>query len=241
MPSYEYAIVTAFTHSPFGGNPALIVFLDKLLDDDSVYANIAATFNQPIACFIAPASVAPKQVTNANVDAGQVVAGLETDSDARFQIRYWAPGHIEAPLCGHGTLATTFALLDRKSFVSSDANFIRYETRQCGEISARRVAAPGAEALAGSENVSGERIEIELPLFTPVPASEEVYRQIKGVVAKAFRKEAVDVKNVLMASESGMDEHAQQLYVVEVAEEENIGEVDFDKQAFVSVSRSTKM
>ena len=28
MPDYEYALVTAFTSSQFGGNPALVVFLD---------------------------------------------------------------------------------------------------------------------------------------------------------------------------------------------------------------------
>ena len=49
--------------------------------------------------------------------------------------------------------------------------------------------------------MSGERIEIELPLFTPVPADAETFLKAKNVAAKAFRKESVEVENVLLASE----------------------------------------
>ena len=137
MPSYEYAIVTAFARSPFGGNPALVVFLDELIEDDNICADIAATLNQPVACFIAPSNESnPKRARGAN---------RFEKGDPLYEIRFWAPGYRETPLCGHGTLATAFALLDRRALVPEDARLIRFNTRLCGEISARRVSVTDAE------------------------------------------------------------------------------------------------
>ncbi|EJC98597.1 Diaminopimelate epimerase-like protein [Fomitiporia mediterranea MF3/22] len=51
----DFSIVNAFSSSVFGGNPAVVLFLDAPLSNDDLYLKIAQNFNQPMACFVFPA------------------------------------------------------------------------------------------------------------------------------------------------------------------------------------------
>ncbi|KAJ6562298.1 hypothetical protein B0H19DRAFT_944151 [Mycena capillaripes] len=92
-----YQIFTAFTSHVFGGNPAAIVFLDKMLPDD-VLQKINNNFNQPIVVYVSP----PKSNTS------------RKEGSAVFGLRWFGPKN-EMHICGHGTLAAAeavFRLLD---------------------------------------------------------------------------------------------------------------------------------
>ncbi|KAH8111893.1 Diaminopimelate epimerase-like protein [Phellopilus nigrolimitatus] len=187
--AYDFAIVNAFTRSPFGGNPAVIVFLDAPLPDVDTYFKVAANFNQPIACFVFPATEAEK--------AGGEIGGAVPEETETFRIR-WFVSEVEAPLCGHGTLATAHALFARPALNTP------------------------------------ERVEIQLPMFDPVPVSETEFQRVKKVVAKAWRKEDVAVKYIGV---SGSLERGSDAYVlIELDASEDLEGTDVDKMAFAETA-----
>ena len=75
----------AFSGKPFGGNPAAVFPLERWLDDATMLA-IASEINLPASAFF---------VSDGN----------------DFQIRWFSPA-AELQLCGHGTLASGYVLLD---------------------------------------------------------------------------------------------------------------------------------
>ncbi|KAJ7604811.1 hypothetical protein DFH06DRAFT_1020646 [Mycena polygramma] len=107
----------AFTTSTSGGNPATIVFLDKMLPDEVLF-KINANFNQPIVVYISR----PKSDT-------QPKSGC-----AVFGLRWFGPRN-EMRICGHGTLTAAhavFRLLDTK------VTTLEFETLS-GTLTAHRV------------------------------------------------------------------------------------------------------
>lgn len=148
MPDFEYALVNAFSRSPFGGNPALIVFLDSdsvsELPSDEVCKEIAATFNQPVACFVSTSATAFHAYYSTQ-NASSEISTTRSRKVLHTHIRSWSPGFVELPICGHGTLAATFALYERLRLSAAAARAtgaapesIDFETHKCGTISARR-------------------------------------------------------------------------------------------------------
>ncbi|KAH8111907.1 Diaminopimelate epimerase-like protein [Phellopilus nigrolimitatus] len=214
--AYDFAIVNAFTHSPFGGNPAVIVFLDAALPDVNTYFKVAANFNQPMACFVFPATEA--EVTGAGPGDG---APEETET---FRIR-WFTGEIEAALCGHGTLAAAHALFARPALVSPNVRLLRFSTTNGRYVYARRVPA--------NENTP-ERVEIQLPMFDPVPVSETEFERVKKVVAKAWRKEDVAVKYIGVSG--GLEKGSEVYVLIELDASEDLEGTDVDKMAFAETA-----
>ncbi|KAI5119778.1 hypothetical protein M0805_009249 [Coniferiporia weirii] len=202
--TYDYAIVNAFTRSPFGGNPAVIFFLDAPLKDDDEYFGITRNFNQPIACFIWPDASAPQEADTAS-----------------FRVRYFVP-ETEPPLCGHGTLAATHALLARPELVPPHVRMLRFATMH-GHVYAKRVPGPvpvpGSEAQAGSEC-----IEIELPAFDVAPVETAESVRLKNVVTRALGKEDAVVNFIGTAS----GESGSELYVLIELGEIDLGAAIFD-------------
>ncbi|MBB5321358.1 PhzF family phenazine biosynthesis protein [Marinobacter oulmenensis] len=82
--------VDAFTSQLFGGNPAAVMPLERWLPDDLLQA-IARENQLAETAFLVP---------------------LENDEDGDFRIRWFTPT-VEAPLCGHATLASAWVLFNK--------------------------------------------------------------------------------------------------------------------------------
>lgn len=79
-------LVAAFTDDPFAGNPAAVVLLDEVRDDEWM-AGIARAMNQSETAFILPRG-------------------------DDFELRWFTPER-EIALCGHATLASAHVLFER--------------------------------------------------------------------------------------------------------------------------------
>ncbi len=113
--------VDAFTQTPFGGNPAGVCVLEQPLEERTMQA-IAGEMNLPATAFFA---------------AGGGEATL----------RWFAPGG-ELELCGHGTLATGYVVLN---VLQRDRSSVRFATRT-GPVEVRR---------------EGERLALDFPAMRP--------------------------------------------------------------------------
>src|ERR1700741_3070674 len=76
----------AFTTRPFAGNPAAVMLMERF-PDDTVLKEIAAENNLSETAFLVP-------------------------EDGDYRLRWFTP-KTEAPLCGHATLASAAALMER--------------------------------------------------------------------------------------------------------------------------------
>ena len=139
-----FSIENAFTDRIEGGNPAVIVRVPSLTGfSDATLQSMAANFNQPITVFIAPR----------DTDASN------PPETATFGIRWFGP-MIEAPLCGHGTLAAA-AVLFRSAKGAQGLTTIRFEA-PTGKVLVARLVEDGrveidldagrTEALVGAED-----------------------------------------------------------------------------------------
>lgn len=89
-------VVEAFSSSPFGGNPAAVVPLERWLSD-TLMQSIAAQNNlSETAFFVA--------------------------TDAGFHIRWFTPTR-EVSLCGHATLASAYVLFEHLGFAGARISF----------------------------------------------------------------------------------------------------------------------
>ena len=89
----KYYIVDAFTHTPFGGNPAGVVLLgqDGAFPSEDLMVRIAAELRYSETAFV------------------------QQNGPAEFTVRYFTP-RAEVDLCGHATIAT-FGTLAREGIV----------------------------------------------------------------------------------------------------------------------------
>jgi len=105
MPSAPFILFAAFTSSPFGGNPAAVVFVD-LDTPDEVLRGLSRNLNQPITAFVSKPS-----------EPGRIV---------HAQIRYVAATGVDIALCGHATLCVTAAIRALPSYDCAEE--VRFET-----------------------------------------------------------------------------------------------------------------
>lgn len=96
-------IVDAFTDKPFSGNPAAVCVMDKWLLDDTMKA-LALENNLSETAFI-------------------------VKEDNNYRLRWFTP-EVEIDLCGHGTLASAFVILN---FYDTAAQTVTFHTRS-GEL-----------------------------------------------------------------------------------------------------------
>ena len=102
--------VDAFASGPFKGNPACVVEPLDAWPDAAWMQTLAAENNQAETAFL-----------------------LKTADPARFGLRWFTPT-VEAPICGHATLASAHVLLAE---LALDAPLITFETL-AGELTVRR-------------------------------------------------------------------------------------------------------
>ncbi len=152
-----FSVENAFTDRLEGGNPAAIVRVPSLTAlPDATLQLIARNFNQPITVFIAP------RETNASDPSGT----------ATFGIRWFTP-ELEAPLCGHGTLAAAAAVLHGAEGARGPTT-IRFEAQSGKFLVARRV--------------EEGRVEIDLDAGRSEALAGAEDAQLRGVLARALGK-----------------------------------------------------
>lgn len=103
-----YYQIDAFTTEVFGGNPAAVIVLEAW-PHDALLTAIAAEHNLSETAFIVP--------------------GAE-----RHELRWFTPS-CEVELCGHGTLASAYVLLECMSGYTAP---LRFATRHAGELGVAR-------------------------------------------------------------------------------------------------------
>jgi PhzF family phenazine biosynthesis protein len=116
--------IDAFAVGPFKGNPACVVEPFETWPDTAWMQALAAENNQAETAFL-----------------------LRTADPARFGLRWFTPA-IEAPLCGHATLASAHALFEE---LGVDAPLLTFDTLS-GELTVRR---------------AGEGLEMDFPADPP--------------------------------------------------------------------------
>ncbi|KAG6846102.1 hypothetical protein H0H87_006466 [Tephrocybe sp. NHM501043] len=116
----RFSLLTAFTNSINGGNPAAIVFTDMNRSVES-FKDIAENFNQPITTFL---SSSPVPTTTENAVA--------------FDARFFTAHRQELPLCGHGSLAASKAIFGDNTFVDEATEVVEFKTLTHGTLSARQ-------------------------------------------------------------------------------------------------------
>ncbi|CAH2042947.1 unnamed protein product [Thlaspi arvense] len=168
----KYAVVDAFTGSPFKGNPAAVCFLEDERDDRWLQA-VAAEFNLSETCYLSR------------------ISDSESNSATtpRFRLRWFTPV-AEVDLCGHATLAAAHFLF---TFGWVNANAIEFLTLS-GVLTAKRV--PDAEestplGLESGEAQDGFTFELDFPV---VPVTEFDSVQVPSVSEALSGASVVDIK-----------------------------------------------
>lgn len=116
----SFSLVAAFSTSPFGGNPAAVIFLDPENTPEKTLAGIARNVNQPMTAFISPSQLS-----------------AENDTIAVYDIRYFAANGVEVSLCGHATLAAAKVLFSQTGMAS--ISMLRFHTPTQGVVAAKKV------------------------------------------------------------------------------------------------------
>ncbi|KAJ3721869.1 hypothetical protein C8R42DRAFT_668654 [Lentinula raphanica] len=158
--SFEYYLVAAFSDRPFGGNPAIVAFLDPTNTPESILCDVASTFKQPMTVFLSEDPCSPAD-----------------EATKRFLVRYFT-AEEETPLCVHATLAAAHVIFRTKRTVEGpEIESLEFVTRTHGVIVARRV---------DSEYSRWMEIEIDAGDVTEVSNSER--ERIVGIMNDAFGK-----------------------------------------------------
>ncbi|THU47456.1 hypothetical protein C4D60_Mb09t15720 [Musa balbisiana] len=155
----RYAVIDAFTGSPFKGNPAAVCLMDSSSPEvevgDEWMQSVASEFNISVTCFVSRAISA-------------VGAGSDGPSNGasppRFSLRWFTPV-AEVKLCGHGTLAAAHFLWTAGLVSSTVIEFVT----KSGILIAKKVIRSnllGAPNVA--QNEAGEKFSIELD-FPVIP------------------------------------------------------------------------
>jgi len=108
------AIIDAFAHAPFTGNPAAVVRLAAEADGHWMQ-QVAGEMNLSETAYVWPCA------------SGQ--------ADADFELRWYTPA-VEVELCGHATLATAHHLWETRQ--TDPDKPIRFHTRYSGVLTCRR-------------------------------------------------------------------------------------------------------
>lgn len=118
--SIPYWHVDAFSDRPFGGNQAAVMVLDEWLDDEQLQA-----------------------IGEENNFAETAFLVADKSGQADWELRWFTPTS-EVALCGHATLASGHAILERDG-----GGGVTFRTRKAGVLEVRR---------------SGDAYELALPL-----------------------------------------------------------------------------
>ncbi|KAH6913609.1 hypothetical protein BKA70DRAFT_726398 [Coprinopsis sp. MPI-PUGE-AT-0042] len=176
-----FALFAAFTSSPFGGNPAAVVFLDPVKTPLNVLQGLAKNFNQPMVAFVRP----PTEESF-------------TDNRVRTTVRYMSHSGDDIALCGHASICAAAAILALPEFQNlSDikVKLVEFETFLGNRTVPVRVLENG-------------QFELGLPLAPPIKPSADERQRIETFVQHAFRNSGREIKIVdVMVGPQGF-EHA---------------------------------
>lgn len=166
--SFSYTVIDAFSSSPFGGNPAAVVFVEddlKQVLTDDLMLKVAAEFNLSETAFVTP-----------------------TSTPGTFGLRWFTPTE-EINLCGHATLASGFALSLRPEL--SDIEMFRFNTMS-GELTTRKLQDGSLEmnfpAIMPHKVPDNEYSEYEEAIRRSIvgssPTIKEIYAEEKYLVVE---------------------------------------------------------
>ncbi|KAJ4472545.1 hypothetical protein C8J55DRAFT_563295 [Lentinula edodes] len=156
--SFEYYLVSAFSNRPFGGNPAVVAFLDPNETSENILAEVAATFKQPMTAFLS---------NEPTFDADATVK--------RFCVRYFT-AEREASLCIHATLAAAKTIF-QTARLGEEVKLLEFVTKTHGVVTARKV----------SDNPESW-IEVELIKGDIAEVADAEKKRITDIVNEAFGK-----------------------------------------------------
>ncbi|KAJ7116078.1 hypothetical protein C8R44DRAFT_794083 [Mycena epipterygia] len=186
MARLQYTVYDAFTSKPFGGNPAAVILLqaDHGLSDAQLQL-IGREFNLSETAFLLPLDDHTADVPH-------------------FSIRWFTP-NLEAPLCGHATLAAACHLHTYHPELKAP---YRFTSRASGVLTVAYDAATGL-------------YELDFPADVPVPAADATAAH--SMAQTWFPQVApADIKAV---SKTGRG------YLVEVADTVDVSAVAHDSTA----------
>ncbi|KAC9177466.1 hypothetical protein R6Q59_020375 [Mikania micrantha] len=163
----KYAVVDAFTDTPFKGNPAAVCWLEDIEKDDKWMQSVAAEFNISETCYLTPI-----------VEHGQ--------ENPRFRLRWFTPV-AEVELCGHATLAASHFLFQSGLVNSSTIEF----STLSGILTAKKI--PDHEVNGSSNGESNASFYIELD-FPVVPVSDYNDLEVSAISEILNGVSIVDVK-----------------------------------------------
>lgn len=159
-PQTPFHLITAFSSSPFGGNPAAVVLLDTNSSPD-LLSKISQNLNQPIITFISPD---PAPSTDPQV--------------LKYLVRYYVGIGKEIPICGHGTLAASKLVFSLPATQAANVHTVQYTTSELSN---------GATLIA--KKLDDGFIQIDLPSTVPGHVSDEEKVRLKTHVDKAFGRD----------------------------------------------------
>lgn len=183
----EFFIVNAFTQETFGGNPAAVCILQENKSDEWMQ-NVAKQMNLPITAF---------------------VSKIEDE----YYLRWFTPT-IEIPICGHGTLATSHILWERRHIEKKQP--IHFNTKsgklksemENGWIQLQFPSAPDKEIIAPNNLVEAlgrkpKYIGKNAMDYIVEVRSEDVVRNIKPNINQISQ---LPVRGVIITSVSDSEE-----------------------------------
>jgi hypothetical protein len=229
MPTFSYVVVNAFTRSPLGGNPAVIVPLppgslapntSTPVLDTSTMISLSKSFAQPIIVFVAAPSP--------DVD------------DGILDIRFFA--HDYAPLiCGHGMFATTKAVCGGllpgvKRTHTGEEVVVRFRTAAGTIVSARAVSSPSSPANKNDdENDDGEFYALELPTNAIEELTGGDKDRVRNTIAKALRQDSSTLGLKFVGRGTGK---VKDYLMVVLDEDEDLEGRDIHIPALVSITNA---
>ena len=208
----SFSLVAAFCASPFGGNPAAVVFLDLKTTPEGTLAGIAKNVHQPMTAFVFPSSLS-----------------AENDTTKVYDIRYFAANGVEVSLCGHATLASAKVLFSQTGMAS--ISVLQFYTRMEGVVAAKR-AEDGRVEIEFPTGTTTELSEEEKSRITPLinkAFGREVVINYLGASGPPYEHGKMRTHLVYPVVEVIII-----ALLIELDEEENLKECRVDVEAFVS-------
>ncbi|TDL21706.1 Diaminopimelate epimerase-like protein [Rickenella mellea] len=195
-----YTVVDAFTKRIFGGGPASVIVLDNDhgITDETLQL-IAREFNFSETAFITPRSA------------------INESASRSFALRWFTPT-MEAPICGHATLASAYVLFSSLQ-IPDNVNVVHFHTL-AGELTCRRL--------------EDGKIELELPAGDTTKADAYIEQKAIDVVRKAVGNQ-VDVKFVGV----GGGESFNMFILIQLDDSFDLQRAEIDPSIFVGIGGYT--
>jgi predicted PhzF superfamily epimerase YddE/YHI9 len=208
----SFSLVAAFSNSPFGGNPAAVIFLDPKNTPEDTLAGIARNVNQPMTAFISPSQLSP-----------------ENDTIAVYDIRYFAANGVEVSLCGHATLAAAKVLFSQTGMAS--ISVLQFHTHMEGVVAAKRIE-DGRVEIEFPTGTTTELSDQEKSRITPLINKAfgwEVVINYLGASGPPYEHGEMITRWIYPVAEFIIT-----ALLIELEEKENLAECKVDAEAFVS-------